>query len=451
MADEIGVSKIVSTSDAMQRVLARVDLVATTDANVLVTGESGVGKELVAERIHKCSRRADRPLITLNCASIPSGLFESEFFGHVRGAFTGAAKDRIGRFATADGGTLFLDEVAEIPVELQSKLLRAVQSKRFERIGEDRTRSSDVRLIAATNRDLKEEVATGRFRADLFYRLAVFPIDIPPLRSRSEDVPTLALDFLDQCAAAQNRRPPRISDRGLDLLQSHSWPGNVRELRNIIERSLIVTTGDELNIELTPVAAKSTSVEPFNLADAGAARGFLTDHEVRTFEMENLVGVLESCNWKISGREGAAVRLGLNPSTLTSRVKSLSVRQPEPNSLYCQLGRRAGILAMVREITSRVLADEKLSRFWQNSTNLGLLREEQMLVSYLCDRSGGPMPYRGRELTESHGSLGILNDDWQRFECHVDDALDALRLPGAIGAQVTGFLASLREQIVQAS
>ena len=442
-------SRIAGTSSAIQRVLVRVDMVAATNATVLITGESGVGKELVAERIHRHSSRSAKPFITLNCASVPGGLFESEFFGHVRGAFTGAVRERTGRFAAADGGTLFLDEVAEFPVELQSKLLRAVQSRQFEKLGDDRTKTSDVRLIAATNRDLKGDVATGRFRADLFYRLAVFPIEIPPLRERIEDVPELAQHILHEFAQAQGCQPPVISDAGLDRLTAHSWPGNVRELRNVIERSLIMTADDVLDIELTPVGpVLDSEPDAFSLADAGARRGYLTEQEIRTFEVENLVGVLETCQWKISGPDGAAARLGLKPSTLASRMKSLSIHQPSPDALYCQLGRRAGILALVREIASRVLSDDVLCRFWRDRSNLSMLREEQLLVSYLSDKAGGPLPYQGRTLEASHKSLRILDDDWRRFECHVDDALRALRILDAQASQVKGFLNSLKDQIV---
>lgn len=446
---QIDKNPIIGTSSTMQRILARVEKVSATNATVLITGESGVGKELIAERIHQLSTRCDKPFVTLNCASVPGGLFESEFFGHVRGAFTGAIRDRIGRFAAADGGTLFLDEVAEIPVELQSKLLRTLQSKQFEPLGDHRTRQSDVRLIAATNRNLERDVAAGRFRPDLFYRLAVFPVEVPPLRDRIEDVPDLARHIVRECSREQVRQAPEIDAGDLARLSAHSWPGNVRELRNVIERSLITTTGEVLQLELTPIEpVRVPEPDEFLLASVGASRGFLTETELRNFERENMVGALEACEWKVSGPQGAAARLGLKPSTLASRMKSLSIRQPALDSLYCQLGRRGGILALMREIAARVMQDDVLSRFWRNRSNLSLLREEQLLVSFFSDGAGGPMPYVGRTLIESHKSLGIQDDDWHRFVCHVEDALRSLRIPDKHASSIFESLNSVKEQIV---
>lgn len=439
---------IIGNSKPILELMALLPMVSLSDATVLITGESGVGKDLIAEQIHRLSARRDGPLITLNCATIPSGLFESTFFGHVRGAFSGATRARTGRFAAAHRGTLFLDDVAEIPIEIQSKLLRAVQNGQFERLGDDTVRRADTRLIAATNRNLETEVVNGRFRPDLYYRLSVVPLDIPPLRDRLDDVPLLAQHIIKTTATAQRRKPPALTEASIRKLRAHAWPGNVRELRNVIERAMILSNGDVLELDLeaarpTPAVAPKT----FLLAEAGARRGFLTDAELRAFERENMVGALEASNWVVAGANGAAAMLGIKPTTLASRVKSLAIRQPEPDALYNQLGRRAGILALVREIASRVMADDVLQRFWAERSNLSLLREEQLLVSYLADKSGGPIAYSGRSLIESHETLGITDADWDRFKQHVDDALGALRLKKHLRDQVGTFLGSLKDQI----
>jgi transcriptional regulator with GAF, ATPase, and Fis domain len=227
---------LVGQSLALRRIVGQVDIVAPTEATVLILGETGTGKELVAHEIHGRSARKDGRLVRVNCASIPRELFESEFFGHVRGSFTGAVKDRAGRFEAAEGGTLFLDEVGEIPLDIQNKLLRVLQEKRYERVGDDHTRRADVRIVAATNRDLKKEVAAGRFREDLYYRLNVFPIQVPPLRERIEDIPLLAQHFVKLAAREMNCTKARLTRAGVTKLQSYDWPGNVRELRNVIER-----------------------------------------------------------------------------------------------------------------------------------------------------------------------------------------------------------------------
>src|SRR6266567_6563741 len=241
---------IVGDSPALKKVLAQVEMVAPTNANVLILGESGTGKELVARAIHDRSPRKAAALVRVNCASVPRELFESEFFGHVRGAFTGAVKDRVGRFELAHGGTLFLDEIGEVPLELQSKLLRVLQEGQFEKVGEDRTRTVDARIIAATNRDLEAEVKTGRFRQDLYYRLSVFPIELPPLRDRVEDIPGLAQHFLTQSSRKLGLKPPRLTSAQLKELQSYDWPGNVRELQNVLERAAIRSRGGQLELAL---------------------------------------------------------------------------------------------------------------------------------------------------------------------------------------------------------
>src|SRR5262249_37115516 len=270
---------IVGQSPAFVRVLQQVDLVAPTGASVLVQGESGTGKEVIARRIHERGHRRDRPLITVNCASIPRELFESEFFGHVKGAFTGAVRDRSGRFQAADGGTLFLDEVGEIPLELQGKLLRAIQEGRFERVGEERTRHVAVRIMAATNRDLSEEVSHGRFRQDLYYRLSVFPIQLPPLRERIEDIPELAMHFVSMSSARIGIPATFIGRPHLEALRQYSWPGNIRELQNVIERAVILARGGPLRLDVAlPAGVSDRAVKPRDRM-AEDANGFVTDRE----------------------------------------------------------------------------------------------------------------------------------------------------------------------------
>jgi len=243
VAEAKAFGEIIGQSPSLRHIISQIDVVAPTDATVLILGETGTGKELVAREIHERSRRKDKPLIRVNCASVPRELYESEFFGHAKGAFTGAIRDRAGRFEVADGGTLFLDEIAEVPLELQSKFLRVLQEKRYERVGEDKTRSVDVRIVAATNRDLQEEVEAGRFRGDLFYRLNVFPIQVSPLRERREDIPLLAQHFIDLSVKELQCPQPRLTRSGVAKLQNYDWPGNVRELRNVIERAVILARG----------------------------------------------------------------------------------------------------------------------------------------------------------------------------------------------------------------
>lgn len=319
---------LVGQSAALRQVVSQIDLVAPTDASVLILGETGTGKELVAHEIHRRSRRKDKPLIRVNCASIPKDLYESEFFGHARGAFTGAIKDRAGRFEAAEGGTIFLDEIGEVPLELQSKLLRVLQEKSYERVGEDRTRRADVRIIAATNRDLKREAAAGRFREDLYYRLSVFPIQVAPLRERREDIPLLAQHFVKLAVKEICSAKPRLTRAGIIQLQSYDWPGNIRELRNVIERAVILAHGGALQFDLpsrevqTPVASARVSVEKTSDED------FLTEAQIRQYERENLVRVLEGTGWKIKGAKGAAELLGVKPTTLVSRIRKLGLKRP---------------------------------------------------------------------------------------------------------------------------
>ena len=313
---------IIGTSAAIQSVLRQVELVAPTDATVLVTGESGTGKELIARAIHEASKRPDRPLIRVNCAAIPRELFESEFFGHVKGAFTGALRDRIGRFELADGGTLFLDEVGEIPLELQGKLLRVLQEGQFERVGEEHTRHVDVRVIAATNRDLKSEVRKGRFREDLYFRLNVVPIESVPLRERRADIPLLAAHFLRGTGRKLKTEGLRLSEGDMRRLADYDWPGNVRELENMIERAAILARDGRLRIEL-PDSARPPSAGPA-VADT-AAPTLLTDADRRDRDRANITAALQSCGGRIFGPGGAAALLGVKPTTLASRIKVLGI------------------------------------------------------------------------------------------------------------------------------
>lgn len=319
---------LVGRSTALRRIVEQVDVVAPTEASVLILGETGTGKELVAHEIHARSARKDGPLVRVNCASIPRELFESEFFGHVRGSFTGALRDRAGRFETAEGGTIFLDEVGEIPLDIQNKLLRVLQEKRYERVGEDRTRQANVRIVAATNRDLKKAAAAGKFREDLYYRLNVFPIEVPPLRERLDDIPPLAQHFVELSARELKCARPRLTRAAVARLQSYDWPGNVRELRNVVERALILARGGVLEFDL-PITGPPTSVQPAVTAVNPAQPNFLTEVEIERFERDNLLAALEAANWKISGPDSAAELLGVKPTTLLSRMTKWGLKKPE--------------------------------------------------------------------------------------------------------------------------
>lgn len=318
-----GFGEMIGQSRAWRQIIEKIKIVAPTDATVLVLGETGTGKELIAQELHGHSRRRYKPLIRVNCACIPKELYESEFFGHARGAFTGAVKDRVGRFEAAAGGTLFLDEIGEIPPELQSKLLRVLQEKCYERVGEERTRRADVRIVAATNRDLKKEVAAGRFREDLYYRLNVVPVKVAPLRDHKEDISLLAAHFVDVAVKQLGCPKPRLTQAGIETLLAYDWPGNVRELRNAIERACIIAQGGALEFDLpvssSPVEVNSLGAKPRDEAELK----FLTDAEFRRRERENLVIVLQKAGWKIKGAQGAAELLGIKPTTLISRIGKL--------------------------------------------------------------------------------------------------------------------------------
>ena len=318
--------RIIGRSKALKSMLAQVEAVARTPASVLILGESGVGKELVARAIHARSDRSEAPLVKVNCASIPKELFESEFFGHVKGAFTGAHRDRVGRFQLADGGTIFLDEVGEIPLELQGKLLRVLQESEFERVGDDITRSVDVRVIAATNQNLERLVVDGAFREDLFYRLSVFPIDVPPLRDRPEDVLQLAQHFLEQTCLEFGRQPFKLTQTQAAAIQAYDWPGNVRELKNIIERAVILSKGNALRLDLSLPASSSATSRSERLLPA--EDNILTEKQMRELQKQNLITALKQTNWRVSGQDGAAEILGIKPTTLADRIRSFGIQKP---------------------------------------------------------------------------------------------------------------------------
>lgn len=319
---EYNFGAVIGESPGLQKVLQQTQLVASTDASVLINGESGTGKELIARAIHEQSHRKDQVLIKVNCSAIPDSLFESEFFGHVRGAFTGAVRDKPGRFELADGGTLFLDEVGEIPLAMQAKLLRVLQEREIERVGDTKTRKVNVRIIAATNRDLKKEADAGRFREDLFYRLSVFPIALPPLRERREDIPLLASHFARTSARQMGRPTPRIPHAVMAKLTAHDWPGNIRELQNAVERAVILSRDGLLEFDLP--APKP--VDPVRAAgQTPVVIGLLTRDELKHQERENIARALREADGKIFGPGGAAERLGMKPTTLASRIKALGL------------------------------------------------------------------------------------------------------------------------------
>jgi len=332
LRDEIKVvqafGQIVGESSGILQLKRQVDLVAPTEATVLIEGESGTGKELIAVAVHEGSPRADHTMVRVNCASIPHELFESEFFGHVKGSFTGATRDRAGRFQVADGGTLFLDEVGEIPIDLQGKLLRALQEGQFSRIGEDHERAVDVRVIAATNRDLMAEVRSGRFREDLYYRLTVFPIRVPSLRERRSDIPLLAQHFVDTGWTGPEERRPKLRNSDLEALAAYDWPGNVRELQNVIERSLIGADGGRLVLNLPSTSGGASGPDGMD----PSRPQLLTAAQLKQLERDNMIAVLEHTRWKLAGPGGAADLLGLHPATLASRLRTMGIERPRSGS-----------------------------------------------------------------------------------------------------------------------
>jgi formate hydrogenlyase transcriptional activator len=315
--------EIVGESLPLREILGQVETVAQTDANVLVLGETGTGKELIARAIHDRSGRRERTFVKINCAAIPSELLESELFGHERGAFTGAIAQKIGRFEVAQGGTLFLDEVGEIPVELQPKLLRVLQDQEFERVGGNRTIEVDVRLIAATNRDLARLVAENRFREDLYYRLNVFPIRVPPLRERPEDIPALVRFFVQRLGRPMNRHVEVIPSETLEALRRYAWPGNVRELANLVERAMILSKGNVLEVPLAELRRRRPRVDH----DQGATT-------LEAVERTHILRVLGETNWRLGGLRGAAARLGMKRTTLQSLMKRLGITRPSDSTAF---------------------------------------------------------------------------------------------------------------------
>jgi len=303
---------------AEERVYLRDETVAPTDSTVLIYGETGTGKELVARAIHNLSPRRSKAFVKLNCAAIPTGLLESELFGHEKGAFTGAIAQRIGRFELADGGTIFLDEVGEIPLDLQTKLLRVLQEREFERLGSGRTLRTDARLIAATNRDLAALVEEKRFRADLFYRLNVFPVHMPPLHERPEDIPLLVRHFVEHYARRMKRAIETIPSETMEVLTRYRWPGNVRELQNLMERAVILSPGPVLHVPLGDLDVRATGGQPRGPAQT-----------LEEAERAHIVATLTDTNWVVAGARGAAVRLGMNRSTLQFRMKKLGIMRPK--------------------------------------------------------------------------------------------------------------------------
>jgi transcriptional regulator with GAF, ATPase, and Fis domain len=299
-------------SDAAQRTIGQVELVAATPATVLLLGETGSGKEVIAQSIHDLSPRRQRPMIRVSCAAIPSALIESELFGRERGAYTGALSRQIGRFEAADRSTLFLDEIGDLPAEMQVKLLRVLQEHVFERLGSSHPIKVDVRIIAATNRNLEKAVEDKTFRDDLYYRLNVFPIVVPPLRERVEDIPALVWGFVDEFSKSFGRRIESISQDAMQRLQAYTWPGNIRELRNVVERAVIVSTGPRLEIPMPTPAIPRPSRSSLTLVE---------------LEAEHIRSVLESSNWRVRGPGGAAARLGLKPTTLESRMARLGIKR----------------------------------------------------------------------------------------------------------------------------
>ncbi len=321
--------EIVGQSPALLAVLEQVERVAATDSSVLIHGETGTGKELIARAIHSRSRRRDKPLIKINCAALPTGLVESELFGHEKGAFTGALAKRLGRFELAEGGTIFLDEVGEIPADAQAKLLRVLQEREFERVGGQASIRVDVRVIAATNRDLRASVREKTFREDLFYRLNVFPVALPPLRERRGDIPLLAHFLLDKFAARVGKRIEAIDSASMNLLQAYAWPGNIRELENVLERAVILAAGQTLHLEAEWFPADS--VNAFQAAAESRADASAPESSsLEAIERCHILSVLERTRWVIDGPRGAAKLLGLHPNTLRSRLKKLGIERATP-------------------------------------------------------------------------------------------------------------------------
>jgi formate hydrogenlyase transcriptional activator len=322
---QVGIEGIVGESQALQSVLFKVSQVAPVETTVLLTGETGTGKELIARAIHQASPRQSRHLIKVNCGAIPQGVVESELFGHERGAFTGAVQRRIGRFELADRGTLFMDEVGELPLDIQVKLLRVLQEREFERVGGTMPQRVDVRLVAATNRDLEVEVEEGRFRADLFYRLNVFPVRIPPLRERRSDIPLLVAHFLAQFQRKLAKPLKEVTDESMARLQAHAWPGNIRELQNVLERACVLATGPVVEVSANDLGSPGAG-RPARVLELASSDVVVTLDENERVHIRRAMRV---AGGRIHGPRGAANLLGINPSTLRSRMQKLGIRKYE--------------------------------------------------------------------------------------------------------------------------
>jgi formate hydrogenlyase transcriptional activator len=337
---EMNFAQIVGKSASLRRVLKQVETVAPTDSTVLIYGDTGTGKELIARAIHDLSPRRTKPFVKLNCAAIPTGLLESELFGHEKGAFTGAIAQRIGRFEVANGGTIFLDEIGEIPLELQTKLLRVLQEREFERLGSSRTLRTDARLIAATNRDLEAMVSEQKFRSDLFFRLNVFPVQVPPLRERQGDIPLLVRHFTQQFSRHMNRVIETIPSATMDALCRYHWPGNIRELQNVIERAVILSSGPVLNVDVTDLKFPKAGAPAEKPASSKSTNGALHNVLEET-ERQQILKALKECNWVVAGPNGAAAHLAMKRSTLQLRMHKLGIasgsaqsRQPFLSRLF---------------------------------------------------------------------------------------------------------------------
>lgn len=325
LSNQHGYEEIVGHSPVLQHVLAQVDKVAPTNATVLITGETGTGKELLARAVHQHSKRREMLFLPVNCASLPANLVESELFGHEKGAFTGATSERMGRFEQANHGTIFMDEIGDMPLEAQAKLLRVLQSGDYERVGSTKPRQTDVRVVAATNKDLKAEVSAGRFRRDLYHRLSTFPLHIPPLRERREDIPLLTSFLIIRKARQLGRTIKQIPKGAMKRLMAYDWPGNVRELENVLERAIILSPGQVIQSSTIHLISVLEPSEPNPEASHQFPRG---DETLRGNEYSYILRMCEDCNWKIKGSGGAAQKLGLNPGTLYSRMKKLGIKRP---------------------------------------------------------------------------------------------------------------------------
>ena len=442
------IGDMIGNSPALEQMIERIKSVAETSASVLIMGESGSGKELVARLIHEKSNRKEAPLVTVNCASIPSELFESEFFGHIKGAFSGAVQDRIGRFELADTGTLFLDEVGEIPIDLQSKLLRAIQQKSFERVGENITKEVDVRIIAATNRSLENDVEQGLFREDLYYRLSVFPISVPPLRKRKDDIIPLANFFLERAKSEFGKQIGSLTSEQLTMLQEYHWPGNIRELKNVIERAVILSKA-YIRIDLAfPEQALQEighgEQNRFNINNLN----IISDKMLKEIEKNNIVNALEASNWKISGNKGAANLLAMNPSTLSSKVKSLKIKKPAKNSLYNRLGGIKNITPLVDELLAKLRSDEQLGRHWKDRGIDNIRMEKKYVVDYFCDLTGGPFTYTGRNMVEVHKGMGITEADWKILASHIIAILSKSNLSRNDSEELLEIVSDVKDKLI---